>query len=264
LPFASAVSLSRSLFSVQKVPLGVEHSLATGAKPCGLWVDAERARFVRRPIAEMLNSREEWEPRGEAIETSLGELFVRFGERWCVALSLPQTLDRFPIGNLCRLADRKIYGREVPIAMATAEELIVAPVKWLRRIVRERSLPKSELFLRVEKEIPQWSEGGVLAEIVQRGPTFTARLDFAAAPASGVRDSLGKALLAPPERSALPLVCRDCPERAHDETAGIVVSPAFAWRRLGLVEPVPRPVDLRLGFSSCRARAYQERDSPAE
>ena len=55
---------SRSLFSVQKVPLGVEHALATGSKPCGLWVDAERARFVRRPITEMLNSAGEWDPRG--------------------------------------------------------------------------------------------------------------------------------------------------------------------------------------------------------
>ncbi|MGI8481551.1 MAG: DEAD/DEAH box helicase [Chthoniobacterales bacterium] len=49
-PFAAAVELSRSLYSTQTVPLGVEHSLSTGAKPCGLWVDAERARFIRRPV----------------------------------------------------------------------------------------------------------------------------------------------------------------------------------------------------------------------
>src|SRR3954471_4066873 len=34
-PFAAAVELSHSLFSTQKVPLGVEHSLATGPRPCG-------------------------------------------------------------------------------------------------------------------------------------------------------------------------------------------------------------------------------------
>ena len=80
-PFTAAVALSRSLFSVQQVPLGTEHSLATGTKPCGLWVDAERARFVRRPIVEILNSREEWEPRGEMVESSLGEALLREGER---------------------------------------------------------------------------------------------------------------------------------------------------------------------------------------
>ena len=61
--FAAAVELSRSLFSTQKVPLGVEHSLGVGARGCGLMVDAERQRFVRRPIMEMLNSAGKWEPQ---------------------------------------------------------------------------------------------------------------------------------------------------------------------------------------------------------
>ena len=95
-PFASAVALSHSLFSVQRVPLGVEHSLATGPKPCGLWVDAERARFVRRPIVEILNSAEEWEPRGTVAEVSLGELFVRNNDRWVPALSLAKDTRPFP------------------------------------------------------------------------------------------------------------------------------------------------------------------------
>ena len=69
-PFAAAVELSRSLFSTQQVPIGSEHSLSTGEKPCGLWVDAERARFVRRPIIEMLNSANEWEPKPPQPETS--------------------------------------------------------------------------------------------------------------------------------------------------------------------------------------------------
>ena len=69
--YSAAVEVSRSLFSAQRVPLGVEHSLATGPKPCGLWVDAERARFVRRPIVEILNSREEWEPQGDKVRVVL-------------------------------------------------------------------------------------------------------------------------------------------------------------------------------------------------
>ena len=241
-PFAAAVELSRSLFSVQKVPLGVEHSLATGPKPCGLWVDAERARFVRRPIVEMLNSRNEWEPRiGLEAQTSLGELWLRADERWQPALRIPQTLDRFKMGNLCRLVEQKIYGREVPLATATAAEGIVQPVKWLRRLVRQKQTVADELFVRVKAEMPDWSEGGAVVEIVQRGPAFTARLDFSGVAASGWRDSLGKALFEPPQREALPLVCRDCPELKHDQTVEIVPSPAYAWRRLGLVEPNGTP-----------------------
>ncbi|PZR72387.1 MAG: hypothetical protein DLM73_13365 [Chthoniobacterales bacterium] len=58
-PFAAAVELSRSLYSTQQVPIGSEHSLAVGEKPCGLLVDVERARFVRRPVTEILNSENE-------------------------------------------------------------------------------------------------------------------------------------------------------------------------------------------------------------
>ena len=58
---------------------------------------------------------------------------------------------------------------------------------------------------------------------------------------SARRDSLGRALLDPPERAALPLVCRDCSELEHDQTVEIVASPAYAWRVLGLVEPDGKP-----------------------
>src|SRR6478672_778195 len=89
-PFAAAVELSRSLFSTQSVPIGAEHSLSTGAKPCGLWVDAERARFVRRPITEILNSAGEWEPKPATLSNvSLGQLFVRENDSWIRALRLP-------------------------------------------------------------------------------------------------------------------------------------------------------------------------------
>ena len=241
-PFAAAADLSRSLFSAQLVPLGVEHSLATGPKPCGLWVDSERARFVRRPIVEILNSREEWEPRARAsAEVSLGELFVRENERWQPALRLPRTLDRFKIGNLCRLPERRIYGREVPIATATADEEIVHPVKWLRRLLGAKQMRRQDLFDRISAGMREWSDGGVVVEIVRRGQTFSARIDFSNVQVEAWRDSSGKALLDPPAREGLPLVCRGCPELEHDQTVEIVASPAYAWRRLGLVEPDGKP-----------------------
>ncbi len=67
------------------------------------------------------------------------------------------------------------------------------------------------------------------------------RIDFSQVPIEAWRDSLGKYLVAPPERSALPLVCRGCSELEHDQSVEIVASPAYAWRRLGLVEPDGTP-----------------------
>src|SRR5256714_1868402 len=132
-PFAAAVELSRSLFSTQDVPIGAEHSLATGEKPCGLWVDAERARFARRSITEILNSAGEWEPKpAVAQNVSLGQLFVRENDQWVSALSVPRMLDGRGFGNLCKLRDCGIYGREIPLATIVGDDS-VTPVKWLRK-----------------------------------------------------------------------------------------------------------------------------------
>ena len=83
--------------------------------------------------------------------------------------------------------------------------------------------------------------GGAVTEIVRRGELISARIDFSEVKITALRDSLGKALFDPPERTALPLVCRDCSELEHDQTVEIVASPAYAWRRLGLVEPDGTP-----------------------
>jgi superfamily II DNA/RNA helicase len=246
--FAAAVEVSRSLFSAQRVPLGVEHSLATGRKPCGLWVDAERARFVRRAIVEILNSVGKWEPRGEVIESSLGEVLLRENERWNSALRLPKTLDRFSLGNLCRLPEKKIYGRELPLATAAARNADLQLVKPLRKVFQVKSLPKNALRARVTESLPQWSGGGVVHEFVRRGDLLAVRIDFSGVKIQARRDSLGRALLDPPEREALPLVCRNCSELAHDQTIEIAASPAYAWRRLGLVEPDGKPTRRGLVF----------------
>ena len=202
--FAAAVKLSHSLFSTQKVPLGVEHSLGTGQRACELWVDAERQRFVRRPIVEMLNSAGEWELQPAAQKVSLGKLLVRENERWVPALTLPRMLDGRGFGNLCKLREKKIYGREVPLATILPNEQL-APVKWLRKICHERAAssvaavydrrtsapshpsgghgpplqwPFEELEAEARAVLPEIMGGASIDEIVQRGSTVSARLDF--------------------------------------------------------------------------------------
>ncbi|HEX4629752.1 MAG TPA: DEAD/DEAH box helicase [Chthoniobacterales bacterium] len=265
-PFAAAVELSRSLFSTQNVPIGAEHSLTTGEKPCGLWVDAERGRFVRRPITEILNSVGEWEPKPATVENvSLGRLFVREYEKWALALSIPRVLDGHGFGNLCKLRDRGVYGREIPLATIVGDDAI-APVKWLRKNLvgrdaveprdkalsaRQRlALPLSrakfdEIVLPLLPEIT----GGQIAEIITRANTISARIDFSENQLNALIDSHGVALLDPPEREALPIVCRQCSELEHDLTTTITSSPAYAWRQLGLVEKDGTPTRRGLLFS---------------
>lgn len=249
-PFAAAIELSHSLFSTQKVPLGAEHSLGTGPRPCGLWVDAERARFVRRPITEILNSKGEWEPKngGAPADCSLGELFVYEGDRWLPALSLPRNLDGRGFGNLCKLRAPGIYGREVPIA-TVGEEDTVLPVKWLRKLIAEKQISRAALHEKVLPRIPEFIVGAQIAEVVTRNGTISARLDFSAVQTTATIDSNGRALHSPPERAALPLACRGCDQLEHDSTVPIVSSPAYAWRRLGLVEVDGTPTRRGVVFS---------------
>jgi superfamily II DNA/RNA helicase len=247
-PFAAAVELSRSLFSTQEVPIGAEHSLATGAKPCGLWVDAERARFVRRPITEILNSAGEWEPKSSTIaNVSLGKLFVRENNEWLPALAQPRMLDGRGFGNLCKLRRKGVYGREIPLATIGADAAI-APVKWLRKKLEQKSLGKAQFDEIIPRLLPEIT-GGQIAEIVTRANTICARIDFSDVPVSAVLDVHGVALLDPPERKALPVVCRQCSELEHDLTTTITNSPAYAWRQLGLVDGDGTPTRRGVLFS---------------
>jgi superfamily II DNA/RNA helicase len=274
-PFAAAVELSRSLYSTQQVPIGSEHSLSTGQKPCGLWVDAERARFVRRPIVEILNSANAWELKPPSPQNvSLGQLLLRENDSWLSALALPRVLDGRGFGNLCKLRNKGIYGREIPLATVRGDDAI-APVKWLRKKLSSvaavsdhrnvqgsgksvgqkpplQPLTKTRFDEFVIPLLPEFA-GGEIAEIVTRGDTIYARIDFSAGQISAIVDSRGCALFEPPEREAIPIVCRACAELQHDLTTVITNSPAYAWRQLGLVDENGTPSRRGIVFSFFQA-----------
>jgi hypothetical protein len=286
-PFAASVELTRSLFSVQQVPLGVEHSLETGPRPCGFWVTDERARFVRRGVTEMLNSRDEWEPRPPPETATLGVALVRENDRWRRALTLPRMLEGIGTGNLCRLREQNYYGRELPVATVLASGE-AALVKWLKKAIGTRCEPHGQLtsshgklsrrraelrkFSRagspmkdlaarrgivsheqfeteVRPQLVELVKPGTIVDWIMRGNLVSLRLDYANAPVNAHIDSVGKALIDPPERENLPEVCRRCDQLEHDKSVPIGNSPAYAWRYLGLVEPEGRPTTRGIIFS---------------
>ena len=267
-PFAAAAELTQSLFSVQRVPLGVEHSLESGPRPCGLWVTDERARFVRRGMIEMLNSCEEWEAKPAAESVTLGRAFVRENDRWRRALTVPRMLDGVGTGNLCRLREQNHYGRELPVATVLASGK-AALAKWLKKEITkpsrktpnvQRRTPNIELATRRELSreefeselrplLPELVKPGTIVDWIMRGNLISVRLDYANVPVNAHIDSAGKALIDPPERENLPDVCRTCDQLEHDKTVAIVNSPTYAWRHLGLVEPDGTPTGRGMIFS---------------
>lgn len=79
--------------------------------------------------------------------------------------------------------------------------------------------------------------GGRLASLEPRGEQLVAHYEYDQAPVEAWRDIHGVALREPPERRDLPLPCRGCPEQAWCGSVEIVSHAAYAWRRLGLIEP---------------------------
>jgi hypothetical protein len=247
-PFAAAVELTYSLFSMQRVPLGVEHALESGPRPCGLWVTDERARFVRRGMIEMLNFLEEWEAKPAAEKVMLGRAFVRENNRWRRALTVPRMLDGVGTGNLCRLREQNHYGRELPVATVLASGE-VAFVKWLKKAIGVRVVARNHFDPDIRARIPDLVKPGTVVDWITRGNLISIRLDYASVPVNAHIDSAGKALIDPPERENLPDVCRTCDQLEHDKTVAIVNSPTYAWRHLGLVEPDGTPTRRGMIFS---------------
>jgi superfamily II DNA/RNA helicase len=108
-PFTEAVKIQQRLFTTKPIFLGVEESLKNPDTPCGLKTDSERARFVRKRIREMLNSRGEWERMPAFVEKPVRDVMV---------------MDPLPEGalNLLKLANRHVLGGVRPSSGAVSEE----------------------------------------------------------------------------------------------------------------------------------------------
>ncbi|MDQ3623275.1 MAG: DEAD/DEAH box helicase, partial [Verrucomicrobiota bacterium] len=249
-PFAAALDLSRRLFSQQAIALGVEHALETGPRPCGMFVDMERARYVRRGVLEMLNSADQWEPRPEAqTRAPLGAALAHEQGRWRPALSVTRSLNGIGRGTICKLSSGrdKRYGRAVHLG-TRARDGRLAAAPWLRAAIDQARIDGETLQELLTRRLPELA-GGQLVALEPRGNQLFARLTFEAHKVQAWSDSLGVPLLDPPERRELPSPCRACPELAWCGSVEIVPSPALAWRRLGLIERDGAPTRRGIVFS---------------
>jgi hypothetical protein len=78
--------------------------------------------------------------------------------------------------------------------------------------------------------------GGEFGGGLERGKIIFARFRFGNVPAQGYLDSAGRLLGNPETRRTYPALCRDCYFRAECESLDLSITPAFAWRQLGLID----------------------------
>lgn len=277
-PFGAALESSRRLFSPQEVALGVEHARATGPMQCGFSVDMERARFIRRSVQEMQNSRGEWQPAPPHEDAVLGEAWIFHEGKWRPALSLARTLDGLGFGQICRLdvPNQRRYGREIILGTQRESVLLLAP--WLRRQLRKREIGDGEIETVILDKLPglvsaamqqpvkssaRISAGDTaertagraadasftVESIFTRDDHLVAHLDFSPHRIAVHRDTAGRALVNPPMREIPPPCCETCAEAPWCRTVEITATPAWHWRRLGLIEKDGRPTRRGIIFS---------------
>jgi hypothetical protein len=213
---------------------------------------------VRRHQEKMQNSRGRWQNQPALGATTLGNLLIQTKRgRWRPALTVASTLEEIGFGNICKIQTegrRFVYGREVPVAAVLEREW--RPVKWLRKLLRERHPLISgkrnlteEDFERELMPLVTREMGGQFWDLVYREKLVVARFRFDSLTARGYADEFGCWLDDPQTKRDFPEICQDCQSRAECEGMELSVTPAFAWRQLGLIDESGRPTRRGILFS---------------
>ncbi|KAF0096241.1 MAG: DEAD/DEAH box helicase [Puniceicoccaceae bacterium 5H] len=285
-PVVAAHSVASRLFSAERVPLGLREFSIKGARPREI---EQPQRIHRQEVREIQNPDGEWERQRAPQKGPLGQvLFYRRGQ-WKDALSIPSTLEQVPVGTLCKLKQngQVVYGRELPLArLGRGEEegeLVLTNWVWKQlkqslpqprkkgpRLSRHRwSLEKLET--EILPQLPAWTMGGRAVEIETRGDTIAARLDYSQAVAYAYRDSAGRYLLGPPERTVELMADLRLSGETNEGSPIAGPTPADAWFQLGLIDRDARPTRRGVLFSYFNhgeglavAAALEDRTYPIE
>jgi len=273
-PLAAASKLGGRLFSPSPFSLGLERARACAAVPCGLRVDAERVRFHKKQVIEVLGP-DGWGPGGAAVRVSLAEAWVRGSAGWVRGLSTAASVpDGIAGSRVCRLREGPVYGRELVVfarAVGGSWEL----VKAMRRLAIEAGMERNPTQApsrqrarglrnaggagqvkpvgseasgpdpRLEERLAAWLEarscGARFVGWLERPDQRVARFDYSAVPVDAILDAAGRALVGPEERRVPQPLCNGCPEREVCASGSAAMTPPLAWRTLGLIDAGGHP-----------------------
>ena len=186
-------------------------------------------------------------------------------QTWRLAMQDAAFMRGIGHGNLCKLHRPDgswVYGREVPLAVVLEGGREVRFVKGMRTALealseewRGRNFPvggrmgRAAFEERVLPLVPALSGGGALFALVERGGVLVAQADYSARIVPARLDAAGRALHQPVERRNYPACCQGCPQLPVCEAGSRDMTPALAWRKLGLIEPDGTPTRRGVVFS---------------
>ncbi len=249
-PFAAAEKLSASLFSNEPVDLGLAGSPSAAAAPAASERDPHALFGLEPRVEQVLNSRGIWEEKDPARETeaTLEEAFVFHHQHLEPALeAYPFVADHFRVGRVCRLerAGRRYFGKEVALGILQdggRDFVLTRNIRgWLGE-GRDKVYTLGQIEENVIPLLTSHFEGGRVVDVVQRGDVLALRLDFSRLTVPVYEDTLGVLLVRPDERTAPRKNAANVQRSAGaQEVQARPGTPAYAWRKLGLIEADGRP-----------------------
>lgn len=242
-PKEAARKLADRLFSQRSVPLGLddfvresENGNRTRSSRCGV-----------QSVEELFNSAGEWERSRTPRKVPLATCLVLRKNVWMPALSAAGTLSEHGPGRVCRLSDEPpVYGREVAVARLGQDgegDLVLTRniMPFLKKAMSKGPAGRKGWTIEAIERIlppvmPRIAPGTTFHQLVNRGDTFYARLDYSTVEVSAYVDSTGAALLDPPKRIQQISYNLDAWMGETEHSGPTSGSPATIWYRLGLID----------------------------
>ncbi len=227
-----------------------------------VWVRVEQ---VRRAVALSADDGTAVSPDGSADLPTADFPLPTSHFSWRLAVQDPGFMRGIGEGNLCKLhrdGAPWMYGREIPLAVVLAGGHEVRFVKGMRTTLetlgeewRGRNFPaggrlgRAVFEERVLPLVPALSGGGALFRLVERSGVLVAQVEYSGRIVPARLDAAGRALHVPLERRNYPACCQGCPQLPVCEAGSMDMTPALAWRKLGLIERDGTPTRRGVVFS---------------
>lgn len=260
-PMEAAHQLTRRLFSVQRIPLGLADFHAAGPSS-----EPVKRNIVTQSVTEIQTPDGEWERKKSRRRANLGDALYFSNGAWRPALSVPEMLAALPLGTLCRLnsGNPAEYGRQVPVARfgTTEKEGELVLNRWILKAAREHPESKGGkhhwrrlrwTLDRIEKQIlplfPAISMGGTFVDWRESKGMVYARLHYRNAVTLAQVDSAGRPLINPPERLVSHETDLTLPAEEPAGPAGRTRTAADIWFSLGLIDQHGSPTRRGILFS---------------
>ncbi|MDQ8204382.1 DEAD/DEAH box helicase [Pelagicoccus sp. SDUM812003] len=244
-PLEAAVDACGRLFNESALSVGVEHCIQVPDMPCGLMVDAERARYAQPESVEILNSQGAWEPRQAPQTLPLSDCYAKGESGWRPALADRAFVESLGEGKVVRLSEegeRELWGKRLSIGFLDRKRKdVVSLAGWVREAFAKagRDLAKRQDFETLGTLEWEAAVGcGKLVALRREGFRVAGLFDLSEKEAQADVDVFGKALVQVETRKAYPVECQNCPQHAVcEQDLSRARSAALCWRQLSLIEP---------------------------